>query len=150
MRLLLPEALLDRFAAAYKPPATREPIRGKAPKGFLKSLRERAGQLSVEVIGRNESLYMIAPKSNEITTIYATETSRLLDDLPIDPASRFPTVELVRVDDPSVYFDPFRKAGVNWCSRLQIYLELGSGGKREQDAAQALRENILAGARGDD
>jgi hypothetical protein len=42
-----------------------------------------------------------------------------------------------------VYLDTTVQDGVRYISPIQAYLELASGGKREQQAAEPLRRDIL-------
>jgi hypothetical protein len=57
-------------------------------------------------------------------------------------------VELVEVEDQTVYFDPDEEDGFPWISALQTYLILASGGKREQEAAAQIRPDLIAAAGG--
>ena len=59
-----------------------------------------------------------------------------------EETSRFPNVEFLETDDPTVYFDR-RGTSPPIISPVEAYLELSNGGKREQEAAAPLRTNLL-------
>lgn len=67
-----------------------------------------------------------------------------LNELPFVETDRFANVEFAEVNDEEVFFDRERREGFRWCSKLQIYLELMTGSKRERDAASQIREDLLS------
>lgn len=69
-----------------------------------------------------------------------------LREFDFEETSRFPNVEFLETDDPTVYFDRRETRSISFISPLQAYLELSKGGKREQEAAEPLRANILHAA----
>ena len=107
---------------------------------FAVQLARLAG---ARVIGRDESLYVAESRTDRLVTLYATDTTGLLDGTGVMVDHRFPTIELLEIREREVYFDPTETNGFPWCSQLQIYLELSKGGKREQDIASAMREHII-------
>jgi len=62
-----------------------------------------------------------------------------------EETNRFPNVEFLETDDPTVYFDRRDTGPIPIISPLQAYLELSKGGKREKEAAEPLRGDLLAG-----
>ena len=149
VRLVQPAALLNRLADHYDGPGATKRRSGKAPLGpqFYRDLLESVGEAGARVIGRDESLYVVAPTSQEPTQIYVSRLSGWLDGLPFQETDRFANVEFVEVADAAAFFDPTVRDGLPWCSALQVYLELAGGGKRERDTAAQLRGDLLAAAR---
>lgn len=149
VRLIQPAVLLDRLAEHYDGPGATRRRTGKAPLGlpFYEDLLEAAGGAGARAVGRDESLYVVAPTGQEPTRIYVSRLGDWLDELPFQETDRFANVEFVEVADAGVFFDPTVHDGLPWCSALQVYLELAGGGKRERDAAAQLRGDLLDAAR---
>jgi hypothetical protein len=97
---------------------------------------------NVRIVGRSESKYVLSA-STDVTTFYVTSVDAVLEELPFRPGRRFANVEFVETDDPRVYFDARDTQGFPWASPLQIYLELSTGGKREREAAEQLRTDLI-------
>jgi hypothetical protein len=87
---------------------------------------------------------VVLPSSNEITSLYVSSSARFLKAFGFEETSRFPNVEFLETDDPTVYFDRRDIGPIPIISPVQAYLELSKGGKREQEAAEPLRTNLLA------
>ena len=51
---------------------------------------------------------------------------------------------MVETDDAAVFYRRAWGDGMFWMSRLQVYLQLATGGKREQQAALPIRADLLA------
>jgi hypothetical protein len=145
VRLIQPGRLLDRLASHYEGPTVGRRRTGKASLAgsFYDALLEEAAHAGVRVAGRSEALYVIAPTSEERTFIYVSRLGNWLDALPFQETERFANVEFAETDDEGVFFDTQERDGFPWCSKLQIYLELVQGGKRERDAATQLRDDLL-------
>jgi hypothetical protein len=79
-----------------------------------------------------------------VQRIYTTSLDALVDGVPVDESARFPDVEIVETDDPSVYLGRIRGDGTYWTSPLQVYLELAKGGKRAEQVAAPIRDDLLA------
>ncbi len=89
---------------------------------------------------------MVLPSSNEITSLYVSSSTPFLKEFEFEfeETSRFPNVEFLETDDPTVYFDRRETGPIPIISPLEAYLELSKGGKREQEAAEPLHADILA------
>ncbi len=68
----------------------------------------------------------------------------------IDENSRFPNVELRKIQAESGYFDMRNEAGYNIASPVHTYLELANSDKRGQETAEQLRKQILADLKKDE
>lgn len=145
IRLIQPESLLDRLAQNYRAPNVKRRIVGKimSDESFPDALLKVTADSNVRLVGRSEGMYVLSPRDTEMTTVYVSRLGDWIGAVPFQEADRFATVEFAEVDDESVFFDGEARDGFPWCSRLQIYMELMQGGKRERDAAAQLRPDIL-------
>ena len=144
--LLQPVELLDRLAAAFRPPrvSARKTYRWNGPSTeLLVRLRDYNGELvltgaaSVEQYGvmpREKAIQCYCP---DIETIEQGLGSELEESL------RFPDLELIETHDPTVFFDSRDRGSVSASSPVQCWLELQAGDKRQRDAAAGVRERIL-------
>ena len=145
--LLQPVELLDRLAAAFRPPrvSARKTYRWNGSSNeLLARLRDCNGELvstgaaSVErygVMPREKAIQCYCPAIEPID-------SGLGNDLEESP--RFPDLELFETRDPTVFFDSRDGGSVSASSPVQCWLELQAGDKRQRDAAAGVRERILA------
>ncbi|MCA1635375.1 MAG: hypothetical protein LC802_17230 [Acidobacteria bacterium] len=92
---------------------------------------------------RPNAPYVILPSSNNMVSLYVSAADPFLREFGFEETGRFPNVELLETDDPTVYFDRRDLGPIPYISPLQAYLELSKGGKREQEAAEPLRDDIL-------
>jgi hypothetical protein len=146
VRLIQPERLLDLLVRNYKGPDIQQRLSGRIPsqREFLDSLGEAAAS-GVRVVGKSEALYVLSPKSDERTTVYVSAIGDWVSRTPFQEVDRFPNAEILQVKGEEVFFDSMMQEGFPWCSKLQIYLELMRGGKREQEVAMQLRQEIIMG-----
>jgi hypothetical protein len=93
---------------------------------------------------------VVLPTTDDVTRVYTSSVEAVTEGVEFEEYPRFPNVELVEVDDQTVYFDPDEEDGFPWISALQTYLILASGGKREQEAAAQIRSDLIAAAGGTD
>ena len=149
IRLIQPERLLDELAARYEVPSDGRRLAGKAvvDAQLTGALLRAAQSAGVRVVGRSESLFVVSPTAGERTRFYVTNLGTWLSDVPFLETERFANVEFVVTREPGAYFDPETANGFPWCSRLQVYLELTKGGKREREAANQLREELILAGR---
>ncbi|MDZ4699914.1 MAG: hypothetical protein SH809_09435 [Rhodothermales bacterium] len=145
VQLIQPERLLDLLVQEYKGPRIKRRLLGKSPdnKAFLESIVAAAPE-GVRFTGLSEALYVLSPQSDEVTRVYVSTMGDWVGRVSIQEVSRFANVELVEVERGEVFFDTTPHGGFPWCSKLQIYLELMQGGKREREVAAQLRREILA------
>lgn len=146
VKLIQPGQLLDRFVDDYRPPEVRRRIAGRVPdlEAALRTTLETAERNDVSVVGKAEGVYASFPGAEETTTLFTDDLDALLSSLEMEETRRFPNLQLLETDDETVYFDARRRDGFVWTSPVETYLELAIGGKREQEVAEQLRENLLA------
>jgi hypothetical protein len=146
IQVVQPDKLLANLLANYRPPAARRTIRGKIGRdeSTMSQLRTNADANGVPYAADLPERYTILPSSDPVVRIYTTSIEQLVGAIAIDEPSRFPDVELIETDDPTVYFQREEQGGTYCTSRLQVYLELASGGKREQQAARPIQADLLA------
>lgn len=146
IRLLQPERLLDQLQDSYRRPWTKPRLQGKI--GDVQNLIMKAAEVADNskalIARRSQTPYVVLPSSNEITSLYVSLSSPFLKEFEFEETSRFPNVEFLETDEPTVYFDRRETGPIPVISPLQAYLELSKGGKREQEAAEPLRDDILA------
>lgn len=146
IRVVQAARLLDNLVANYRAPAERRVVRGKVSsqellRARLTSWGEAASPLyAIDAPER----YTVYPSATPLQRVVATSLDRLLSGLSVDEAARFPDVELVESDDPAAYFGRVCDGGVYWTSPLQVYLELAKGGKRAEQAAAPIRDDLIA------
>jgi len=145
IRLLQPERLLEQLQNSYRRPWTKPRLQGKI--GDVQNLIMKAAEVADNnkalIARRTQTPYVVLPSSNEITSLYVSSSSPFLKEFQFEETSRFPNVEFLQTDDPTVYFDRRETGPIPIISPIQAYLELSKGGKREQEAAQPLRDDIL-------
>jgi hypothetical protein len=147
IRLLQTDRLLEQLQNNYRRPSTKARLQGKVDdlQRLITTASEVASANNALIVRRSQSPYVILPSSNEMTSLYVSSTAPFLKEFNFEETSRFPNVEFLETDDPAVYFDRRETGRLPFISPLQAYLELSKGGKREQEAAEPLRADILAG-----
>ena len=145
IRVLQPERLLEQLQNSYRRPRTKPRLQGKIKSlgEFLRTATQVAKVNNTSIARRSQTPYVVLPSSNEITSFYVSSSAPFLKEFEFEETSRFPNVEFLETDDPTVYFDR-RGTSPPIISPLEAYLELSNGGKREQEAAEPLRTNLLA------
>lgn len=115
---------------------------------LLDALARRAEEGGIAVAGRGEATYVSFPGAEETLAVYTSDLEAL-DACGEQVGKRgFADVELLETEDELVFFDRRRLGGFIWTSPLQTYLELASGGKRERETAEQMREDLLSGEYG--
>jgi hypothetical protein len=149
IRLLQPEKLLQRLVENYRPPEITRRFIGKSrvsPEALLLGQAEWADEndLSLRFTGVSSVRHYATMAREETLSVYCSDVAGLLERLGTDvqQQSRFPNLELLQINSDVVYFD---RRLVAWASPLQTYLELATGGKREQETAEDVKALILRG-----
>lgn len=145
IKLIQPAQLLEQLVSNYQRPRNETLRKGKSSSTtqFLNALLEKASMSGIRVVGRSEQLYAIAPQTEDIMRIYVSRLGDWINELPFEETDRFHNIELIEVKDEIVFFDSEDWQGFSWCSKLQIYLELMQGGKREREIADQIRVDLL-------
>ena len=152
IRVLQPDRLLEVLLENYRTPVVRRrlPIKVTDREGNLRQFARNARKSDVYVAGDLPSRYVVLPTTDDVTRVYASSLGAVTEGVEFEEYSRFPNVELVEIEDQTVYFDLDEEDGIPWISALQTYLILASGGKREQEAAAQIRPDLIAAAGGTD
>jgi hypothetical protein len=147
IRLLDAKKLLDELRKNYRRPQNdARRITGKVGDvpSALKKMFKNADAKKVLYARSDPAKYAAMPSSGESTVkIYAESVKELLSGVDFTETSRFPNIEFIETDDPTVYFDRRRDDGFYWISPLRTYLELANEGKREQEAANQMLQGLL-------
>lgn len=151
VRLVQPERLLDSLVDSYRrPDAVREVDLkvGLGPDLFV-TLMKRAGVAKARIAGYEPARYLIAPEPGERLLVYVEPLGfSSVSSIPqAERSRRFANLTIRAIKEPLVFFDTEEEGGFRWCSRLETYLQLMQGGKREREIATPLREEILEKAR---
>ncbi|HOW70442.1 MAG TPA: type IV toxin-antitoxin system AbiEi family antitoxin [Phycisphaerae bacterium] len=149
-RLIQAEELLDKLAENYtRPRATRvEQFSWRVRDTDIDRQVCAAGkQARVQVTvtgGASVNQYAVMAREKTMR-FYCSDLSALTGILGgrMEPTQRFADVELFETEEPQVYFDRREESGVAFASPVQCWLELQAGDKREQEAAQQVKERIL-------
>ena len=153
IRLLQPEKLLQRLVENYRPPEVTRRFLGKiitnvSPETLLMVSRlnwvlERRVLTGASSIRR---LYAEMPRE-PTSSFYCRDLVALVELLQRDgdvrEEDRFPDLELLETNDDTIYFGLRVVGGTPYASGVQTYLELATGGKREQEMAEKFKTLIL-------
>lgn len=152
IRLTQPAILLDKLSKNFAWPNVRRRLTGKldreasglAPdEGITTRFNTNAQTIGAKYAVDVQDRYAILPSSENILRVYVTSIDVLATGITIETESLFPDIELVETDDPGVFFGRVWEFDTWWISPLQSYLQLASGGKREQQAAAQIRNDLL-------
>ena len=75
----------------------------------------------------------------DLLSVYCPTMEPVLAELPDSKSDRFPNLELIEVEEDTVYFDAQEQGGFFWASPVQVYLELMAGDKRDRETAELLK-----------
>lgn len=147
VRLIQPDRLLDSLVDSYRPPIVLQEVNLKADlgPGLFASLMSRAEAARARIAGYEPGRYAIAPEAGERLLVYveARGFSSVAGISQAERSRRFANLSIRATNEPLVFFDTEEESGFKWCSFLETYLQLMQGGKREQETAAQLREEIL-------
>jgi len=144
VRLMQPDVLLDRLLANFaRPTATRSAEVALDAPSVTTYIAAAAANTKVRYAVDSSAPYAVMPSVDPVTRVYVSDMDAVLANARVDWTSRFPNLELIETSDPAAYLDATVQDGVRYISPIQAYLELASGGKREQQAAEPLRRDIL-------
>lgn len=147
VRLIQPERLLDSLVESYRRPEAVQEVSLKANLGpdLFAKLMGKARGANACIAGCDPARYMIAPESGKRLVVFVEPrgfpTMSRVPEAELSP--RFANLTIRAIRKPEVFFDTEEESGFLWCSPLETYLQLMQGGKREQETAAPLREDIL-------
>jgi len=149
-RLIQADELLDKLAENYtRPKVTRAEqfcwrVRDSDMDRLVCETGKQANVRMMVTGGASVNRYAVMAREKTIR-FYCSDVSALTNSLgdQVEPARRFADIELLETEEPQVYFDRREENGVAFASPVQCWLELQAGDKREQEAAQQVRQRIL-------
>ena len=150
IKLLQGDILLDKLAANYEKPDMK--VRYQAKSGMpadslARLLKQAASQERLVISGVSSAEEYATFAQEKVLTVYTNVAPEILiakSNANITKTDMFANLEIFQTDDLRVFFDPREKDGIPFASPVQTYLELISGDKRQQDAAEQVRRGILA------
>jgi hypothetical protein len=148
IRLLQPDKLLEKLRENYVPPNIKERVRLKVSqeRGTLQELLLKQSQalgLPLVATGISSVGQYAVMQRGDILSIYCPRLEMLLERLPGNQSDRFPNIELMETEDETVYLDAREEGSFWWASPVQVYLELMSGDKRDQETAGQLKSSLI-------
>jgi hypothetical protein len=155
LRLLQPEKLLNCLVENCEAPAVRQRFTGKCDldeQAFEELALQWSSDTKERIVrtGTSSSDRYATMAREPVRRYYCTDVTGILNRLgdKLRETDRFPTIQLLETDDPTVYFDARDEMEA---SPLQVYLELNAGDKRERETAEQIRPLLLqdAGRSGD-
>jgi DNA-binding transcriptional ArsR family regulator len=152
IRLAQGDTILDRLVANYEPPSVESRFVGKAAleAGEMAQLLATAAaglRGKVAVTGEASAEQYATMAREPLLSVYTTlSPSSLLDasGIKAKETQRFANLEIIQTSDRRVFSDVRCRNGVPFASPVQTYLELATGDKRQKDAANQVRDAILA------
>lgn len=148
IRLLQGDKLLEKLNENYERPTVRQRVSLKLPEkdgNVLELLSRQSQKLDVPFVasGTSSVTQYAVMQRGEMVSVYCPQADSLLEVLPDSQSVRFPNLEIVETEDETVYFDARQVGGFWWASPAQVYLELMSGDKRDQETAEQVKSYIL-------
>ena len=148
IRLVRPDALLDRLRGDYVAPVSRrqEKIRLIESESAWVRINKNVAESGVRYAISNPERYTVLPRSTSALRVFTTDIDALLTGVDYVPDERFPTLDVIETDSRVPFLDKRFTIDRWWTSPIQEYLELANGSKREAEAAVAIRKEILQSA----
>jgi hypothetical protein len=149
IRLLQPDKLLEKLYENYEPPTVRQRVRLKISSEesgkVLELVSKQSQMLDLPLVasGTSSVARYAVMQRGDLLSVYCPRLEGFLELLPGNQTDRFPNLELVETDDETVYFDARQEEDFWWASPLQVYLELMTGDKRDQETAERVKSFIL-------
>jgi hypothetical protein len=148
IRLFQPDKLLGKLNENYESPTIRQRVRLKLQEesGNILELLSRQSQalgLPFVASGTSSVTRYAVMQRGEMLSVYCPRADSLLQGLPDSQSVRFPNLEIVETEDETVYFDARQEGDFWWASPVQVYLELMTGDKRDQETAEQVKSLIL-------
>jgi hypothetical protein len=148
IRLLQGDKLLNKLAVNYEPPRVAGGVQIKIQedpetlRNLVTEVSQKTGLPVVATGTSSVSRYTVMPRG-DLLSVYCPKLEPLRVLLPGSRTDRFPNLELIEVEDETVYFDARQEEGFWWASPVQVYLELMTGDKRDQETAEQLKPSIM-------
>lgn len=146
VRLIDGKRLLNSLVENYSSPQISRRVVGKVSdvSDALEKIRRTAQNNEIRYARNEPSKYTVMPQAGGASVrIYTDSIKKLTREIEITETDRFPNIELIETDEPTIYFDLRKDDGFYWTSPLEVYLELANGGKREKETAENMIGELL-------
>ena len=148
IRLLQPDKLLGKLNENYESPTIKQSVRLKLQEesgNILEQLSRQSQESDVPFVtsGTSSVTRYAVMQRGEMLSVYCPRADLLLQGLPDSQSVRFPNLEILETEDETVYFDARQEGDLWWASPVQVYLELMTGDKRDQETAEQVKSLIL-------
>ena len=154
LTLIQPDKLLEKLLESYRMEKSPDVIRRKVNTPVSDLPAKLAGlskelNLPVVATGLGSATRYAVMQRGDLLSIYCPRPEALLSRLPGGESDRFPNLEIVLMEDETVYFDSRLddRTGFRWASPLQAYLEMMRGDKRDQETAEQVRDDLIRKAK---
>lgn len=149
IRLLQSDRLLEKLSENYARPNIKEGVRLKISEesgtiGELLMELSQALGLPLVAAGTSSVGRYAVMQRGDLLSIYCPRLEILLERLTGSRSDRFPNLEFLETEDETVYFDARQESSFWWASPVQVYLELMSGDKRDQETAEQVKSYIMS------
>lgn len=148
IRLLQPDELLEKLNQSYAAPYVKAEIRLKVQaegERLRKLLKKVSQEVAVPIVATGASSvgqYTVMQRG-DLLSVYCPSLEMLAEQLPGSRTDRFPNLEIIETDDETVFFDAWKNGELWWASKVQVYLELMAGDKRDKETAEQIKSLIL-------
>ena len=148
IRLLQPDELLKKLVDNCAPPKIKGRIRLKISEemGAIRDiLNQQSREIGIPLVATGQSSvgqYAVMQRG-DLISVYCPRMEMLLEKISGGQSDRFPNLELLETEDETVYFDARQEEDFWWASPVQVYLELMSGDKRDQETAEQVKKFII-------
>ena len=145
IKLIDASTLLSKLVENYRPKESRRSLL-KVPDldVFGQELTRNCEQNGVRFAISQPQRYTVFPTAGVPTKIFVEDLQNALKGISFEETERFANIDVMETSEPSYYFDRQLVDGTYYTSKVQTYLDLMTGGKREKDAAEQVRSDILS------
>lgn len=148
IRLLQPDKLLEKLNENFSPIEPNKKILLKcaeAKESVVQMLGRLSGETGLPLVatGISSVSQFAVMQRSDMLSVYCPRIEKIVGMMPCSQSDRFPNLELTETKDETVYFDAREQQNFWWASPVQVYLELMSGDKRDQETAEQVKSLIL-------
>ena len=145
IKLLDAKKLLDLLTKNYRRPPVRQTLSIKCAdlSSVLEKISENAKRKNILFAWNYPARFTVMPSDSSAMKIYTESIDELLEGVDFAETNRFPDLIMLETDEPTVYFDRRKEQESYFLSPLEIFLQLSTEGKREQEAASLMIKKLL-------
>lgn len=144
IRLLDAKRLLEALEKNYRRPFTTRRLRGRFTdkQANLARMVANATETNIPLVAVDPTRYAVMPTGDQMIQFYTRSIDSVMHGVRLTETNRFPDIELCETEEPTVYFARRWEDDLYWTSPLEVYLLLATGGKREHETAEQMRDDI--------